>query len=142
MKDIVWTSSETAKAIGGKAAGDWQASGVSIDSRTLEPGDLFVALKDVSDGHAYVAAALKKGAAAALVSQIPHDVDAARCLVVADTTQALVALGKARRKELKATTIGLTGSVGKTSTKEMLALALLNVAVAHAGPWRRLARLS
>ena len=70
----LWTSKDAAEATGGQAVGDWQASGVSIDTRTLEPGDLFVALKDVRDGHDFVAQALEKGAAAALVSRRPEDV--------------------------------------------------------------------
>ena len=60
---ILWTAKEAAKATGGKVAGDWQASGVSIDSRTVAEGDLFIALNGVhSDGHQYVAGALANGA--------------------------------------------------------------------------------
>ena len=67
----LWTSEAAEEATGGTATGVWQAHGVSIDTRTLVPGDLFVALKDQRDGHDFVAAALEKGAAAALVSRIP-----------------------------------------------------------------------
>ena len=63
----LWTAEEAAAATGGRAQGDWAATGVSIDTRTIRPGDLFVALKDVRDGHDFVAQALDKGAAAALV---------------------------------------------------------------------------
>ena len=63
----LWTSKDAEAATGGTARGDWRAHGVSIDTRTLEPGDLFVALKDVRDGHDFVSAALQKGAAAELV---------------------------------------------------------------------------
>ncbi|MFN7053028.1 MAG: Mur ligase domain-containing protein, partial [Gemmobacter sp.] len=61
---ILWTSAEAVAATGGTTPCDWQAGGVSIDTRTLQPGDLFVALKDVRDGHDFVAQALAKGAAA------------------------------------------------------------------------------
>ena len=64
----LWTSTDAARATGGRSTADWQAGGVSIDTRTLQSGDLFVALKDVRDGHDFVAQALGKGAAAALVS--------------------------------------------------------------------------
>ena len=72
LHDALWTSADAAAATGGRAPADWQATGVSIDTRTLQPGDLFVALKDVRDGHDFVAQALAKGAAAALVSAYPR----------------------------------------------------------------------
>ena len=64
----LWTSAEAAAATGGQAVGNWVCEGVSIDTRTLQPGDLFVALKDIRDGHDFVAQALEQGAGAALVS--------------------------------------------------------------------------
>ena len=67
----LWTSEKAAKATGGQNTASWTATGVSIDTRTLEPGDLFIALTDVRDGHDFVAAAFEKGAAAALVRHIP-----------------------------------------------------------------------
>ena len=79
---------EAAQATGGKVASDWQATGVSIDTRTLQPGDLFVALKDVRDGHDFVADALAKGAAAALVSRVPGGVDPKRLLIVDEIVRA------------------------------------------------------
>ena len=68
----LWTAAEAAEATGGRAVGDWVCDGVSIDTRTIATGDLFVALKDVRDGHDFVAQALEKGAAAALVSRVPE----------------------------------------------------------------------
>ena len=62
---MLWTSADAAQATGGRSIRAWAASGVSIDTRTLQPGELFVALKDVRDGHDFVAQALEKGAAAA-----------------------------------------------------------------------------
>jgi UDP-N-acetylmuramoyl-tripeptide--D-alanyl-D-alanine ligase len=118
---MLWSSTDAAAATGGRNTVDWQAKGVSIDTRSLQPGDLFVALKDVRDGHDFVAAALAKGAAAALVSRIPDGVsDAAPLLIVPDVLQALADLGRAGRARTRARVVGVTGSVGKTSTKEML----------------------
>jgi UDP-N-acetylmuramoyl-tripeptide--D-alanyl-D-alanine ligase len=94
---------------------------VSIDTRTIAKGDLFVALSDVRDGHDFVAQALDKGAAAALVARVPDGVpDDAPLLIVPDVLAALGALGQAARARTTARVVGVTGSVGKTSTKEML----------------------
>lgn len=118
---VLWTAQAAAEATGGRVTRGWSASGVSIDTRTLRAGDLFVALKDVRDGHDFVAAALEKGAAAALVSRIPDGVaEDAPLLVVPDVLRALEDLGRAARARTKARVVGITGSVGKTSTKEML----------------------
>jgi UDP-N-acetylmuramoyl-tripeptide--D-alanyl-D-alanine ligase len=118
---------EAIAATDGKSqGGDWQASGVSIDTRSLTPGDLFVALAGPThDGHDFVAAALAHGAAAALVHKRPDGVaDDAPLLVVGDTLDGLRGLAAAARARSSARIIGVTGSVGKTSTKEMLNLAL------------------
>lgn len=118
---MLWTSNDAAKATGGRVTRDWEAGGVSIDTRTLQPGDLFVALKDVRDGHDFVAQALEKGAAAALVSRVPEGVSPdAPLLIVPDVLKALEALGAFARARTRAKVVGVTGSVGKTSTKEML----------------------
>jgi UDP-N-acetylmuramoyl-tripeptide--D-alanyl-D-alanine ligase len=118
---VLWTSDAAVAATGGRATKRWAATGVSIDTRTLRPGELFVALKDVRDGHDFVGAALEKGAAAALVSRIPEGVAAdAPLLIVPDVLRALEDLGRAARARTKARVVGITGSVGKTSTKEML----------------------
>jgi len=129
----LWTAAAAAAATGGQAVGDWQASGVSIDTRSLQPGDLFVALKDIRDGHDFVADALAKGAAAALVSRIPEAVAAtAPLLVVPDVLAALTALGAAGRARSTARVIAVTGSVGKTSTKDMLRAVLGRQGRVHA----------
>src|SRR5690242_16221637 len=120
-KQSLWTASEAASATRGTATGNWIASGVSIDTRSIEPGDLFVALKGERDGHLFAAAALAKGAAACLVSHVAADVGAdAPLLVVNDTQTALEALGRAARARTTARVIAVTGSAGKTTTKEML----------------------
>ncbi|KMW58077.1 UDP-N-acetylmuramoylalanyl-D-glutamyl-2,6-diaminopimelate--D-alanyl-D-alanine ligase [Candidatus Rhodobacter oscarellae] len=128
----LWTAQEAAAATGGKAGGDWQAGGVSIDTRSLRPGDLFVALKDVRDGHDFVAQALEKGAAAALVSRDPGGADPGKLLIVEDVLPALERLGAAARARTQARVIGVTGSVGKTSTKEMLRIVLERQGRTHA----------
>lgn len=129
----LWTAVEAAGATGGQAQGDWQATGVSIDTRTLAPGDLFVALSAARDGHEFVAAALGKGAAAALVTHIPEGVPAdAPLLIVADVLDALSALGQAARARTNARVLAITGSVGKTSAKEMARAALSRQGRVHA----------
>jgi UDP-N-acetylmuramoyl-tripeptide--D-alanyl-D-alanine ligase len=129
----LWTSADAAAATHGRATAPFAATGVSIDTRTLAPGDLFVALKDARDGHDFVAQALANGAAAALVSRIPEGLPPdAPLLVVADVLGALCDLGTAARARTKARVIGVTGSVGKTSTKEMLRAALSGQGRVHA----------
>ncbi|MDO9639743.1 MAG: UDP-N-acetylmuramoyl-tripeptide--D-alanyl-D-alanine ligase [Pseudotabrizicola sp.] len=117
----LWTSADAVTATGGSTTAAWQASGVSIDTRTLQSGDLFVALKDARDGHDFVAQALKKGAASALVTHRPEGVAKdAPLLIVPDVLQALEHLGTFARARTRARVVGVTGSVGKTSTKDML----------------------
>ena len=129
----LWTAAEAAAATGGRAQGNWAVNGVSIDTRTIETGDLFVALKDVRDGHEFVAMALEKGAGAALVSHIPEGVASdAPLLIVDDVLKGLEALGAAARARTQAKVIGITGSVGKTSTKEMLLAMLADQGRTHA----------
>ena len=118
---VLWTSEEIAAATGGTANVDFEVTGVTFDSREVLPGDLFVAMPGtVHDGHKFVARAFAAGAAGAIVSQAvagPH-------VLVADTFAALQALGRASRERSRATIFGVTGSVGKTSTKEALYAAL------------------
>ncbi|MEM6589525.1 MAG: UDP-N-acetylmuramoyl-tripeptide--D-alanyl-D-alanine ligase [Pseudomonadota bacterium] len=117
----LWTAGAAAEATGGRVTSDWVATGVSIDTRTLEPGDLFVALTVARDAHEFVGQALEKGAAAALVSRVPEGVaDDAPLLIVDDVQEGLEALGRTGRARTNARVVGITGSVGKTSTKEML----------------------
>jgi UDP-N-acetylmuramoyl-tripeptide--D-alanyl-D-alanine ligase len=118
---VLWTSDEIAAATGGTASAPFEVTGVTFDSREVGPGDLFVAMPGtVHDGHKFVEAAFAAGAAAALVSQ---PVSGAHVLV-GDVFAALQALGRASRERSRATIVGVTGSVGKTSTKEALYAAL------------------
>lgn len=120
-----WTAQEAAQATGGQAEGSWQAHGVVIDSRKVSEGALFVALKgERFDGHEFVREALSRGAAAAMVTQAPEGVPAERLLIVPDTLAALRALGAYARVRSTARILAVTGSVGKTGTKEMLRTAL------------------
>ncbi|MCW9043602.1 MAG: UDP-N-acetylmuramoyl-tripeptide--D-alanyl-D-alanine ligase [Pseudopelagicola sp.] len=129
----LWTAAEAAAATGGQATTDWTANGVSIDTRTLDPGDLFIALKAARDGHDFVAQALANGATAALVTHIPEGVAAdAPLLIVEDVLAGLEALGRASRARTKARVVAVTGSVGKTSTKEMLRAMLAGQGKTHA----------
>jgi len=126
MNKPLWTSVDSATATGGKSTCVWAANGVSIDSRSLVPGDLFIALHGPNfDGHDFVAKALDAGAAAAMVDKVPQAMSSdAPLLVVADTMTGLGDLASAARKRTSAKIIAITGSVGKTSTKEALRLAL------------------
>ncbi len=117
----LWTSFDIATATGGNAGTAFDVTGVAFDSREVGPGDLFIALSgEATDGHKFLDGAFAKGAAGALVSVAtdhPH-------ILVEDTTAALNALGIASRARSSAKIVGVTGSVGKTGTKEALAAAL------------------
>lgn len=117
----LWTSDEVSKALSPVAAvAPFTADGVTFDSRAVGKGDLFFALSgETTDGHGFVADALARGAAAAVVSR---DVEGARgtLIRVPDTLKALVDLGRAGRRRSKARIASVTGSVGKTSTKDAL----------------------
>ncbi|WP_298188716.1 UDP-N-acetylmuramoyl-tripeptide--D-alanyl-D-alanine ligase [Novosphingobium sp.] len=117
----LWTAEEIAAATGGTASGTFEVSGCATDSREVQPGDLFIALKGAeSDGHRFLEGAFARGAAAALVEHpvpFPH-------VLVESTTQALVDLGHAARARVDAVVIGVTGSAGKTGVKEALFAAL------------------
>jgi UDP-N-acetylmuramoyl-tripeptide--D-alanyl-D-alanine ligase len=130
----LWQAVDAAAATSGRSRRDWKAKGVAIDSRTLQPDELFVALEGPNrDGHAFVKDALEHGAAAAVVTHRPEDVaEDAPLLIVDDTQAALEGLGRFGRDRAKARVIAVTGSVGKTSTKEMLREVLRGFANCHA----------
>jgi UDP-N-acetylmuramoyl-tripeptide--D-alanyl-D-alanine ligase len=116
----LWTSDEVARALGAVIAAPFEANGVTFDSRAVGKGDLFFALRgETTDGHGFVAEAMKRGAAAAVVSR---DVEHAggTLIRVPDTLKALEGLGRAARRRSKARIASVTGSVGKTSTKDAL----------------------
>ncbi|MEQ8195637.1 MAG: UDP-N-acetylmuramoylalanyl-D-glutamyl-2,6-diaminopimelate--D-alanyl-D-alanine ligase [Rhodospirillales bacterium] len=132
-RPVLWTAAAAARATAGKVNVEWQASGVSIDSRTIEAGDLFVALQGPNhDGHAYVSDALKKAGAAMIHRDVPGLAGNAPLLRVADTMEGLRALGVAARARTSAKVIAVTGSVGKTGAKEALGFVLSGQAATHA----------
>ncbi len=132
----LWTPDAAAAATGGRLEGHWPEAGitgVSIDTREMAPGDLFVALQDRRDGHDFVADALVMGAAGALVTRRPAMLsEEAPLLVVDDTLAGLRGLAAAARARSGARVIAITGSVGKTSTKEMVASMAATQARTHA----------
>lgn len=137
MSNALWSWDELVAASGGKADGAASAAitGISIDTRTIQPGDLFVALKDVRDGHEFVMAAFKAGASAALVKlDYERKADDRILLRVEDPLKALEALGRAARARLspESRIIAVTGSAGKTGTKEMLRVCLATCGKVHA----------
>jgi len=115
----LWTSRQIADATGGDVSSDFKVSGLSIDTRSLQPGDLFVALKDVRDGHDFIEAAIAAGAGGVLCERSPENVKA---VTVPSSEKALEDLGVYARQSRKALRIGVTGSVGKTSVKDALAV--------------------
>ncbi|CAN5151933.1 UDP-N-acetylmuramoylalanyl-D-glutamyl-2,6-diaminopimelate--D-alanyl-D-alanine ligase [soil metagenome] len=132
----LWTIEAILAATGGTLRGTptGPLNGVAIDNRAVAPGDIFCAIKgDRHDGHEFAEAALKSGAGLAIVSR-PTDAMAAAgpLLVAGDPLQALVAMGRASRERSHAIIIAITGSVGKTSTKETLRLALSASGMTHA----------
>ena len=131
----LWTGPEVIAAVGGKADNNnWTATGVSIDSRSLEKGDLFIAIVGpVHDGHKFAAGAAEKGAAALILSEIPDDLpSSANVILVEDTQKALEDLGRASRERSNAQIVAVTGSVGKTGSKESLLHILSRQGKTHA----------
>ena len=134
MSDPLWSQAALAKAFGAPPSAPLGAAieGVSIDTRTLAPGDLFFAIKgETSDGHDYVARAFAAGAGACVVARARAGELAAHGPVFAvdDSLRAMERLGVAARARTGARIVAVTGSVGKTSAKEML-----RVALGHTGP--------
>ena len=123
----LWTAAEIAAATGGTATADFAVNGVSIDSRSIDAGDLFVALASVRDGHEFAAKALNDGAAGILASR-PLDGPSVQ---VADTLRALELLGIAARDRSSARRCAVTGSVGKTSVTQAIAAGLALAGPSH-----------
>ena len=114
----LWTDKSAALATNGQSVGAWSVGGISIDTRSLQVGDLFVPLKDMRDGHDFIPMAFEKGAGA-VISE--HPISSAPALIVDDSMDALRGLAIASRQRSSAKRIAVTGSVGKTSVKEMIA---------------------
>lgn len=134
MRPMLWSSKEAEEATGSSSPSVWEARGISIDTRTIEPGDLFFALKgENSDGHEYVRQAFEKGAVAAIVSDVPEGLNEfSPVLVVKDTMESLVEMAKYRRNQADNTKfIAVTGSVGKTTVKDGLTKILADYGGVH-----------
>ena len=129
---MLWNLSAIAAAVDGEVMGiDTQIFGISIDSRHIQKGDLFIPIKGENfDGHDYISAALNAGAVAFLSEKIIDDT--APYVLVKNSFEALEKLGMAARERTKATVIGITGSVGKTGFKTMLADLLSAYGKTHA----------
>jgi len=144
MSKRLWTAYEAAAATGGTLcakggdperweAEEWSADGIAIDSRNLKPGEIFVALNDVRDGHDFIGNAFNAGASAALSARVPHDLPEGKpVLVVRDTLEGLRDLARAARLRNFGKRIAVTGSAGKTSTKDMLRQMLSAAGEVHA----------
>jgi UDP-N-acetylmuramoyl-tripeptide--D-alanyl-D-alanine ligase len=133
---LLFTTEELLRAAGGRLVGTPPAgiTGISIDSRTVARGEAFVAIRgDRFDGHDYIAAALKAGAALAIATEGRAPVGAAPIIAVPDAPlAALERIAAAARARMCGSVIAVTGSVGKTSTKEMLRTALSALGATHA----------
>lgn len=132
--NIIWTAIEAVEATQGQTVDKWSVSGVQIDSRMITKGDLFIALKgDNHDGHDYIDQAFNNGAVAAVVDQNKENISKDySLLLVDDTIKALNNLAEYNRNRSKAHFIAVTGSVGKTSSKEIIRIALSNFNKAYA----------
>ena len=125
-------ASEVAQAAGGQLVGpDVEVAGASIDSRTVAQGELFVPVVAERDGHDFIDDALAAGAAAYLTAMPPRG---ATAVVVDNTAAALAELGRFARSKFHGPVVGITGSVGKTSVKDMAAAAIAADRPTHASP--------
>lgn len=133
MTKPLWTSEDMVAVTDGSASGAFSATGISIDTRTLQKGEAYLALKgDALDGHDFVDGAFKAGASVAIVKKDYADEASGSLLRVDDTMTALMALGKGARARTKAKIFAVTGSAGKTGTKEMLLTMLSACGKTHA----------
>lgn len=135
VKGPLWTTDTAQAATGGAALGPrWNATGIAIDTRMLERGDLFVALRAERDGHAFVTTAFERGASAALIDDPKLTVEAAGgpLLRVDDVLKGLAAMGVVARARSSAKAVAITGSVGKTSTKDAMRHVLSRQGATHA----------
>ena len=137
MTETLWTMDDVVAAIGGTLEGGsgGALTGVSIDSRSIQPGEIYVAIKgDVHDGHKFAGAALEAGAGLAIVSRPDESMRGKGPLLVVedDPLAAMERLGRAARRRSSAQIAAITGSVGKTGSKEMLRQALSRSGSVHA----------
>ena len=131
MDKILWKGEDVLKITNGHGPSNWNASGVSIDTRTIKKGDIFFALAGPNyDGHQFIGEAIKKGASI-VISNAPVLNYENKVVVVNDVLKALICLGKSSRERNKGKVIAVTGSSGKTTVKEMLASSLIDCGRIH-----------
>jgi UDP-N-acetylmuramoyl-tripeptide--D-alanyl-D-alanine ligase len=129
----MWNSESLSKALGMNLQTKYSANRVEFNSRDIQDGDLFIALKGARDGHIFVQDAIKNGASLAIVEYYPEGIDR-DCLIKVDSCEdTLNSLAIYNRSRLKAKIIAITGSVGKTSTKEAFSKALTSVGKVFSG---------
>ena len=121
---MLWSQTDLIEATAGDLLGEWGndgVAGVSIDSRSIKTDELFVAIKAARDGHSFINDAINLGAKAAMVDHIPSSISSSTPLLLVPCVQeALDGLGKYGRNRSQAKLVAITGSVGKTSSKNML----------------------
>ena len=127
MTKVLWTSKDIANYTGGKESEDFDIFGISIDTRTLQKGDLFVPLIDERDGHKFIPEAIKKGAGGTL----SINKNSYKTIIVKNTYEALCDIGKAALERSGSLRVAVTGSVGKTSVKDALAQMFSSVGSTH-----------
>ena len=129
----IFSAEELHSIVGGKLfENDWIVSGISIDSRTIKKNDLFIALKAKRDGNDFIVSAIENGAKAAIINKIPKDLPKNfPFILVNNSIEALYSIAKYSRKKYKGRVIAITGSVGKTSTKDILTKMLSTFGVTH-----------
>ena len=121
---MIWTDEQIREALLVEAPSGLKCGKVQFNSKDIEKKDLFIALSGKRDGHEFVVDAIQRGAAAAIVSRYVEGVDKNKLITVDDTLEALKRLAEYKRHKSKAKFIAITGSVGKTSSKEALKLML------------------
>ena len=129
----IFSAEELHSIVGGKLfENDWLVSGISIDSRTIKKNDLFIALKAKRDGNDFIVSAIENGAKAAIINKIPKDLPKNfPFILVNNSVEALYSIAKYSREKYKGRVIAITGSVGKTSTKDILTKMLSTFGVTH-----------
>ena len=132
----VFSADELHSVVGGKLSKkNWEVHGISIDSREIKKNDLFIALKSKRDGNDFILSAIEKGAKAAIINKVPIGLPINfPYILVKDSMKALHAIAKYSRKRYKGNLVAITGSVGKTSTKDILTKILSIFGLTYSSP--------
>ena len=132
----IFSAEELHSVVGGKLfKKNWNVSGISTDTREIKNNELFVALKSKRDGNDFIFSAIEKGAKAAIINQVPIGLPSDfPYILVSDSMKALYAIATYSRKRYKGKLIAITGSVGKTSTKDILTKMLSVFGLTHSSP--------